>query len=268
MRPNRVLVGVIIGIVLGGLGGYIAAPKPDVASLNQRIDELELEITDHQSRISVLQEQNEGYARNATELNEQITELQEFVIIKDALIDTKEFEITTLYNRISELEDEISYLEAEYEQLSFSSNITFVATSFSRLDDTASILEHWIGRANHTIRLMVMLITHNELADALIAAHNRGVDIEIVIDSNWESSSGSDFDELLSSGIDIRGDERSGLMHHKAMVIDGYVIITGSYNWSASAEDSNDENILVLKSRMISQIYLSEFDRIWSQTSS
>jgi len=50
------------------------------------------------------------------------------------------------------------------------------------------------------------------------------------------------------------------------MIVDGYVIITGSYNWSSSAEDSNDENCLVLKSQSIAGLYIAEFDRIWDQT--
>jgi hypothetical protein len=51
------------------------------------------------------------------------------------------------------------------------------------------------------------------------------------------------------------------------MIIDDYIIVVGSYNWSASAEDSNDENILILKSTVIATEYLEEFDRILAQTS-
>lgn len=68
-------------------------------------------------------------------------------------------------------------------------------------------------------------------------------------------------------GIDIRHDDRSGRMHHKVMIIDDYIIVVGSYNWSASAEDSNDENILILKSTDIVTEYLEEFDRLLAQTS-
>lgn len=111
-----------------------------------------------------------------------------------------------------------------------------------------------------------MLITQDELADSLIEAYNRGIDIDIIIDDEWLYSSGSDYEELLTSGIDIRGDNRANLMHHKVMIIDGYVVVTGSYNWSASAEDSNDENIIILKSSSIAQTYQEEYDRIWSHT--
>ena len=113
---------------------------------------------------------------------------------------------------------------------------------------------------------MVMLITRDELADALIEAHNRGINVDIIIDDDWYFSSGSEYQRVLDSGVDIRGDDRSGLMHHKVMIIDGYVVITGSHNWSDSAEDSNDENVIVLSSTGIADTYLVEFDRLWSQT--
>ena len=113
---------------------------------------------------------------------------------------------------------------------------------------------------------MVMCITQDELVNSLIDAQYRGVEINIIIDDEYLYSSGSDYQELLDSGIDIRGDERSGLMHHKVMIIDNYVIIIGSYNWSASAEDSNDENVIFLKSSRITEEYLSEFNRLWSRT--
>jgi phosphatidylserine/phosphatidylglycerophosphate/cardiolipin synthase-like enzyme len=115
---------------------------------------------------------------------------------------------------------------------------------------------------------MVMLITQDELADALIDAYERGVDVDIVIDDDWYFRPGSDYQDIVDAGIDIRGDERGGLMHHKVMIIDGYIIVTGSYNWSASAEDSNDENILIIKSTIIASEYIDEFKRIWSQTTS
>ncbi|KYH38939.1 MAG: conserved exported protein of unknown function [Candidatus Bathyarchaeota archaeon B23] len=113
---------------------------------------------------------------------------------------------------------------------------------------------------------MVMLITQDELADALIDAYERGVEVKVIIDDDWLYSSGSDYERILDAGVDIRGDNRAGLMHHKVMIIDGYVVVTGSYNWSVSAEDSNDENVIVLRSSRVAEEYLEEFDRIWSGT--
>lgn len=123
-----------------------------------------------------------------------------------------------------------------------------------------------IEEANETIYVMVMALTADELADSLIAAHSRGVNVTIIIDDDYKTSSGSDYQEILYAGVDIRTDNSWRLMHHKVLVVDGNITVTGSYNWSASAEDNNWENIIVLESSTISNIYLEEFNWIWLQT--
>jgi phosphatidylserine/phosphatidylglycerophosphate/cardiolipin synthase-like enzyme len=52
-------------------------------------------------------------------------------------------------------------------------------------------------------------------------------------------------------------------MHHKFMAIDGKIVVTGSYNFSVSAEDANDENLIVLIGEEIAALYSSEFMRVW-----
>ena len=147
----------------------------------------------------------------------------------------------------------------------YAADLSLIDISFSRTEDTSSILQYWIDRANETIRLMVMCITQDELAEALVEAHNRGIDIDIYIDNLYVSSSGSDFSYLQDAGIDIRSDDRSAYMHHKVMIIDDHIVVTGSYNWSASAEDRNDENTIILDSISIAEIYMEEFNRLWTQ---
>jgi phosphatidylserine/phosphatidylglycerophosphate/cardiolipin synthase-like enzyme len=53
-------------------------------------------------------------------------------------------------------------------------------------------------------------------------------------------------------------------MHHKFMVVDGGIVVTGSYNWSHAAEERNDENLIVILNPDIATLYEAEFDRIWS----
>jgi phosphatidylserine/phosphatidylglycerophosphate/cardiolipin synthase-like enzyme len=55
-------------------------------------------------------------------------------------------------------------------------------------------------------------------------------------------------------------------MHHKFMVIDGEIVVTGSYNWSAAAEERNDENLVVIRDRGVAEAFEREFERIWSQS--
>jgi hypothetical protein len=185
-----------------------------------------------------------------------------------------ETNLTLTQNTIIYLENQILSLESQLDGSnsnggSSTPDFIYVETSFSRPQDTSARLQYWIGQAEESIKIMMYLITQNELADALKDAYDRGVQITVIIDDDWVSSSGSDYQELLDYGIDIRNDERTGgLMHHKVVIIDDYIVIVGSYNWSASAEDKNDENILILKSTEIANDYLKEFERIIVQTSS
>lgn len=56
-------------------------------------------------------------------------------------------------------------------------------------------------------------------------------------------------------------------MHHKVFIIDGKIVAFGSYNFSQSAETSNDENLIVVYSEPIAQQFIQEFMRVWKQTS-
>lgn len=57
----------------------------------------------------------------------------------------------------------------------------------------------------------------------------------------------------------------SGLMHHKFIVIDGEITVTGSYNWTVSADDDNFENIVIIFCREIAIAYTQEFERLWKR---
>ena len=229
MKARFLLLGVLIGLVVGVLVAYAATP--DVSALEERIRELEEELEGREATIEALQGE----------------------------LEDKEAEIESLERQLSGLEAELSELRGQL-------NITLIAVSFSRTEDTSSLIRRWIDRANESIRVMVMLITQDELADSLIDAHRRGVDVDVIIDDDWLYKTGSDYERLLEAGVDIRGDNRPGLMHHKVVVIDGCIVITGSYNWSRSAEESNDENIIILRSSLIAEEYLEEFNRIWAET--
>jgi phosphatidylserine/phosphatidylglycerophosphate/cardiolipin synthase-like enzyme len=61
----------------------------------------------------------------------------------------------------------------------------------------------------------------------------------------------------------VRLDGNEGLMHHKVFIIDERIVITGSYNFSASAETTNDENVVILFNPAIAAQYLGEFQRVY-----
>jgi phosphatidylserine/phosphatidylglycerophosphate/cardiolipin synthase-like enzyme len=124
-----------------------------------------------------------------------------------------------------------------------------------------------INRANRSVYVAVYSFTRDSLATALISAKERGVEVRVVIERERAYEHGSEYPRLKSAGVDVRLDGNPNLMHHKFMVIDGYIVVTGSYNWSSAAEDRNDENIVVILDRDVAQRFVQEFERVWQMAS-
>jgi phosphatidylserine/phosphatidylglycerophosphate/cardiolipin synthase-like enzyme len=137
---------------------------------------------------------------------------------------------------------------------------------FSRVSDCSSIIINLINRANRSIHVMVYSFTYDPLADALIMAHKRNVSVTVIIERQQANVTGSVYYKLLNAGVDVRLDSNPYLMHHKVAIIDGWIVVTGSFNWSRSAEERNDENIVVIYDEAVAGMYEQEFQRILAST--
>lgn len=128
------------------------------------------------------------------------------------------------------------------------------------------IVEREIDNAVKRIDVAVYTFTSRPLAQALVDAHERGVRVRVLLDPAQAAKEYSKASYLANYGIDVRTEKGAGLMHHKFVLIDDSVLITGSFNWTASAEAENDENILLLKGFPATcRSYSREFERIWRQ---
>jgi hypothetical protein len=124
-----------------------------------------------------------------------------------------------------------------------------------------------INRAQSTIDIAIYSFTADAIRDALISARNRGVAIRIIADTSQANGLGSEIAALESLGFSLKrsAGASGGIMHNKVMIIDGKLLFTGSYNWSASAEDSNFENAAFIQASTVIQSYIAEFNRIWAR---
>ncbi len=139
-----------------------------------------------------------------------------------------------------------------------------VESYFSPSDRTTSKIASALSRAQGSVCVALLTFTRKDLADTLLALKNRGRKVRVVLDNNTDT--GNQFAYLQSAGTDIHLKGFStGLLHHKYAVIDGAQtggtqwLITGSHNWSSSAENSNDENTLIIQNNRIANLYLQEF---------
>lgn len=141
-----------------------------------------------------------------------------------------------------------------------------VEVYFSPEDGTLEHILAAIKAADQSIYFMAYSFTSDELAQALIERAVSGVKVEGVFDEDqYHSNEGTEFDNLKNAGIDVRLDGNPRLMHHKVIIIDGEVVITGSYNFSANAEQHNDENTLIIHNQELAMQYLAEFQQIYTQ---
>ena len=138
---------------------------------------------------------------------------------------------------------------------------------YSPQDGTVEHILRAINAAQESISFMAYSFTSDELAQALIERANSGVSVTGVMDKDqYHSNAGTEYDKLAQAGIDVRLDGNPRLMHHKVIIIDRQVVITGSYNFSNNAEHNNDENTLIIHNQDIAMQFLAEFQRIFDSS--
>ncbi len=126
-------------------------------------------------------------------------------------------------------------------------------------------LVRMLDTAQQTMHVCVFTITNNALRDALVRAHDRGVQVKVISDDECMKQQGSDIYDMKAYGIPCESDtDPEAHMHNKFVVIDGQVLITGSFNWTVAASGRNQENLIFLQDADLSQAYIQEFERLWS----
>jgi phosphatidylserine/phosphatidylglycerophosphate/cardiolipin synthase-like enzyme len=140
------------------------------------------------------------------------------------------------------------------------------AVCFSRVEQCDDLIINYISRANKTIYVAMFSFTNNRLADELIKAKNRGVEVIVVLERSQVSSRSYTHINLMLANITVKLDGNPAYMHHKFAVIDGVIVITGSYNWTDSAEDRNDENLIIIADSGVAEKYIKEFRRVLGGT--
>ena len=136
---------------------------------------------------------------------------------------------------------------------------------FTPDEQAATRLVGLIGAARASLDVCVFTITDDRLADALAAAHRRGVAVRIITDDDKAADRGSDVPRLSREGIPLRTDRSEHHMHHKFAVIDGRLLVTGSYNWTRSAATSNHENYVMVDDPKLVQPFARTFAELWRE---
>ncbi|NNJ11743.1 phospholipase [Chloroflexales bacterium ZM16-3] len=136
---------------------------------------------------------------------------------------------------------------------------------FSPKDGVRQHVVSWIETATKSVDFLAFSYTSDDIGDAMIARQRAGVPVRGVFEKRNAQGIGSEFDRLVKAKADVLVDGNCYTMHHKVIIIDGHIVITGSYNFTGRAEDVNDENLLIIDDPAIAQLYMQEFERVFGQ---
>lgn len=151
----------------------------------------------------------------------------------------------------------------------FSQEKEVITVYFSPEEQVAEKLISLIDQEKESIRAAVYCLMHHGIARALIRAHERGVDVEVLVDS-FSIKSRSPIKKMVAANIPVyvwnpppsKYKKRGSLMHDKFCVLGHEKVWTGSFNFTREAAVNNRENVVLLQDPSIANRYLEEFNHL------
>jgi phosphatidylserine/phosphatidylglycerophosphate/cardiolipin synthase-like enzyme len=140
-----------------------------------------------------------------------------------------------------------------------------ITIRFAPEDEPFDSLVQLVGLANESIRFMAFSFTKDELGEIMRRRAAEGVVVQGIFETRGSETAYSEMPAMFCDGLEVRQDGNPGTFHHKVVIIDDFVVITGSMNFSDNAADSNDENVIAIADPAIGRLYREEFVRRWGE---
>ncbi len=150
------------------------------------------------------------------------------------------------------------------DQQSLSIDGTAVQILFSPEDDAISHIIPYVQSAQTSIEFMAFTYTHDDLGAAMIDRKKNGVDVRGVFESTGSDTDFSEMQPLFCAKAPVRQDGNPSFLHHKVIIVDNHIVITGSLNFTDNANEQNNENVIIIDNAEIANLYTQEFQRIWA----
>lgn len=112
-----------------------------------------------------------------------------------------------------------------------------------------------INAAKQSVKIQAYYLTSRKIAQAIVAAHQREVDVMVILDKGVANTEYSKATFLANNGILPSVDAAHAIAHNKVIIIDSTVVITGSMKFTASGEEKNAENVLILQDASLATTY-------------
>jgi phosphatidylserine/phosphatidylglycerophosphate/cardiolipin synthase-like enzyme len=143
--------------------------------------------------------------------------------------------------------------------LAASLHATDIQVFFSPNGGCTKAVTNALYKATNTVLVQAYSFTSAPIAQALVDAHKRGVNVEVILDKSQRTEKYSEADFLLHAGIPTFIDAKHAIAHNKIIIVDGKVVITGSFNFTKAAEENNAENLLVIQDPALAAKYTTNW---------
>lgn len=142
-----------------------------------------------------------------------------------------------------------------------------ISVGFSTDHSAKRLVLEAINGAQREIRVAAYSFTSKDIANALVSAKRRGVDVMVVVDKSQESEKYTSVAFLANMGVPVRVDHKHAIQHEKTLVIDREAVETGSFNFTDSADKRNAENAIVIRRNpQLASYYLTEWALHWNHS--
>ncbi len=116
-----------------------------------------------------------------------------------------------------------------------------------------------INSAKKSIDVQAYGFSSQPIINALVQAESKGVQVRVILDKSNLSGNNSGIPALQHAGIPVSIDYKVKIAHNKVMIIDDQTVITGSFNFTNSAQTRNAENVLIVNNPQVASQYEQNF---------
>ena len=136
-----------------------------------------------------------------------------------------------------------------------------IQTLFAAEDDVLGAIIGKIDQAQTSIHFMAFSFTEDAIGDAVLERANAGTTVQGIFERVGSETTFSELTRFFCAGLDVRQDGNPFILHHKVIIVDERIVLTGSFNFSQNATTVNDENMLIIEDPALAQQYMAEFER-------
>ena len=137
---------------------------------------------------------------------------------------------------------------------------TLATVCFTPGENCTDTIVQALGAATRTIQAQAYSFTSTPIAKALLDAHKRGVQVQVILDKSQRPEKYSSADFLANQGVPTLIDASHAIAHNKVIVIDGEMVLTGSFNFTKAAQEKNAENLLLIRDKALAAQYIQNWE--------